>query len=150
MKSHAAMAPVAEESARALPSDRERDLFMKGCGLREGGLDLLDRALVDSRAPFAFADPREDLSRVGAPVVIVHGRSDDVIPWFEAEKLRAALRAGHKHRVLLTGMYDHTSVSSPVSVGANAMFSGVRAMAREGQTMLAIVRAMAAAPRGAL
>jgi len=38
-------------------------------------------------------------------VVIVHGRDDDVIPFLEAEKLRAALPPGHPHRVFLTGLY---------------------------------------------
>lgn len=137
LKVPGARAPIADALARALaPADRE--LFFVGCGLREdrGHLDAGLAALGDS---FAFADPRPHLARVAAPVVVLHGKDDDVIPWLEAKKLRDALPAGHPHDVLVTGLYDHTG--SKVSP---------RGLAREIATLVRIVRAMADAPRGRL
>ena len=143
MKSRSEHAPVAEDIAQYLYSEADREMFRVGCGLRPGAIAHVERALSqgETRDAFAFADPRPDLARVLAPVVVVHGQEDDVIPWIEAEKIRASLPAGHPHRVYLTGMYGHSGTSK---------LANVRAIAREGRTLLAIVRAMVAAPCGEL
>ena len=137
LKRPGARDPFAAAIAGGLPPAL-RDLFLMGCGLRPGGGEVLEDALRAARNDFDFADPRPSLSQLRAPVIITHGRGDDVIPWMEAEKLRAALPAGHPHRVLLTGMFEHT--------GAAAL--DTRAALREVRTTLSLVRAMIDAPAG--
>lgn len=90
-----------------------RHAFLVGCGLEPGGEALLEGALRSAGDAYAWADPRPHLARVRAPVAIVHGMGDDVIPFFEAEKLRAALPEGHPHELYLTGMYGHTGSALP-------------------------------------
>lgn len=119
-------------AALALPS-REQDLFLRACGLTPGGEDLLEAALARSREAFAWADPRVHLGRMKPPVVIAHGRDDDVIPWLEAEKLARALPPGHPHETILTGLYGHTGAALP----------SPRALAAEVRAMIRIVRALA-------
>ena len=67
---------------------------------------------------------------------MIHGRDDDVIPWYEADKLRAGLPAGLPHDRFITGLYGHTGAAS---VGAGALL-------REGLTMLSVARALVRAP----
>jgi pimeloyl-ACP methyl ester carboxylesterase len=126
---------VARELAAAL-GEAERELFLCGCLLREGAAAQLEDAVRRAGAAFAFADPRPALARVRAPVLIVHGRDDDVIPWVEAPKLREALPAGHPAQLLITGLYGHTASAQP----------GLLALAREALQLLRVVRALARAP----
>lgn len=139
MKAPGARDAAAEAIAKDLGAP-ERELFLTGCGLREGARELFERGLAASGDAFRFIDPRPHLASVKAPVVILHGRADDVIPWFEATKASRALAPGHPHRVLLSGMHTHSGSSLP----------GPRALAGEVRTMVAIVRAMVDAPRGLL
>jgi len=104
--------PVAEAIADDL-DPAQRDLFMIGCGLRPGGAALLEVGLARAGNHFDFTDPTERLGRIGTPVVISHGRDDDVIPYTEANKLRASLPADLPNRVHITGMYGHTGSAVP-------------------------------------
>jgi hypothetical protein len=63
----------------------------------------------------------------------VHGLTDDVIPWPQAEALARGLPGA---KVLLTGLYGHTSIEGT---------RGPVAAAREMATMGRIVSAMVAA-----
>ncbi len=135
LKLAGARAPIAQAIAETL-TDRDRAVFLLGCGLREGGGAHLERALGRIGELYAYTDPRPHLARVRAPIAIVHGRDDDVIPWFEAEKLR---EAAPRARVLITGLYGHTGAASV----------SPRALARELSTMLAVVRTLEQAPAGA-
>lgn len=132
-----ARAPYAEAIARELP-ERERELFLVACGLREGGRELLEEGLARAGDAFAWADPRPHLARVHPPVVVVHGRDDDVIPWLEASKLEAALPASHPREVILTGLYGHTGAALP----------GPGDVAREVRALVRVVRRLATAPDG--
>ena len=141
MKKTGARRNVAEDIAHRLGAV-ERELFLVGCGLRDADAAELEAALQACAADVAFADPRPSLARITAPVVVVHGRDDDVIPWLEAAKIRACLArdGGPRHAVLVTGMYGHTGASLP----------SPRALAREVGTMLDVVRAIVSAPTGGL
>lgn len=139
LKAKGARDPIAHAIAAEL-DERDREIFLLGCGLRDGGGAHLERALPRIAQTYAFTDPRPHLSRVRAPIAIVHGRDDDVIPWFEAEKLRAAIPAGHNARVLITGLYGHTGAASV----------SPRALLQELATMASVVRALAFAPTGGL
>ena len=127
-------AVVAEEIARGLGA-AERHLFFAGCLLRPFDVEPALRAAAPS---LAFADPRPALARVHCPVLIVHGRDDDVIPWTEADKLRACVTS--RCRVHFTGLYGHSEAASPT----------LGAALRELRTLLAIVAALADAPLGEL
>jgi pimeloyl-ACP methyl ester carboxylesterase len=104
--------PIAEAIAAELPEEA-RDLFLVGCGLRAGGGALLEVGLARAGDHFAFTDPSPHLARIAVPIVIGHGRDDDVIPYSEAQKLAEALPIGHRHRVHITGMYGHTGSAIP-------------------------------------
>jgi pimeloyl-ACP methyl ester carboxylesterase len=136
LKREGAREPTVRHVARRL-SPGQRELFLVGAGLAPGGEALLERGLAAAGEAFVFTDPRPHLARVRAPVVLVHGRDDDVIPWPEAEKLRALLPAGHPCEVLVTGMAGHTGVGLPSPA----------ALAGELVTLLRVARAIAGAPR---
>lgn len=131
--------PIAQAIADDLPAE-VRELFLTGCGLLPGSYTLVERGLDDAGSAFDFTDPRPHLGRVRAPVVIVHGRNDDVIPYTEADKLRAALPPGHPHRAFVTGFYDHT----------RSLLPGPLTLANEVRTLAGTLRAMAGAPFGVL
>lgn len=132
---------IAHDIAASL-DERDRAVFLLGCGLadRARAAQHLDAALARLGDAYAFTDPRPHLAKLRAPIAIVHGRDDDVIPWFEAEKLRAALPQGHPHRMLVTGLYGHT--------GAGKF--DLRVLGRELATMIAVVRSLVDAPTGRL
>jgi pimeloyl-ACP methyl ester carboxylesterase len=138
LKRLCAMAPIGEEIARTLPEPL-RLPFLIGCGLRAGGRERVLAALARAQEAFSFSDTRSVLSAVKAPLVIVHGRDDDVIPWHEAVKLARAVPRGHPHRLLLTGFYGHTGARLPA-----------RAVAEEARTLLALARDLPAAATGTL
>jgi pimeloyl-ACP methyl ester carboxylesterase len=114
---------------------RSREFFLAACGLRGARASeaLLEEGLAASAGTFDWVDPRPHLARVAPPVVIVHGRGDDVIPWTEAKKLAAALPPGHPCETILTGLYGHTGASLPAP----------RALAAELRQMARVVRVLA-------
>lgn len=128
---------IAHAIARDLAPEL-RDLFLIGCGLAPGMSEMVDRALDTAGDAYAFFDPRPHLPGVRAPVFVLHGRDDDVIPWFEAEKIEAALSPGHPRRVHVTGMASHTGVGMPRPAE----------LVRELVTLLSTVEAIGSAPRG--
>lgn len=122
---------VARAIADEVPADA-RDLYRIGCGLVPGAAELVARAL-DRRRDLGFLDVRPHLATVRCPVTLVHGLTDDVIPWPQAEALARALPPAASPRVFLTGLYGHTAID-----GAR----GPVAAAREVASMAQIVAAM--------
>lgn len=104
-----------------------REAFLVGCGLSPGGEALLEEGLRRLGAEYAWADPSKHLANVKVPVAIVHGRDDDVVPYFEAYKIRAALPKDHPCELHLTGMYGHTGASLP---SPRAVFSEIATLVR--------------------
>jgi pimeloyl-ACP methyl ester carboxylesterase len=96
---------------------------------------MVGRAL-DRHRDTGFLDVRPHLGTVRCPVWLVHGLTDDVIPWPQAESLARALPPTASPRVLLTGLYGHTQIE-----GAR----GPVAAAKEVATMTRIVSAMVSA-----
>jgi len=136
LKRAGARDPFVEAVATMLP-EGERHLLRVACGVLPGAEDLVEDGLRRAGSGFDFADPLSLLGEVKAPVTVVHGRDDDVIPWVEARKLHAALPAG-RSEVFLTGLYGHTGSALPKPREAVA----------EARTLLRILGRMAAAPRG--
>lgn len=136
LKTKGARDPIAHAIGGGLdPVDRE--VFLLGCGLRPGAEAHLARIEPRLDALYAFADPRPHLRHVRAPVALVHGRDDDVIPWFEAERLRDALPSDLPVKTLITGLYGHTGAALP----------SPREVATEVTTMLRVIDALVSAPR---
>ncbi|MEZ4268643.1 MAG: alpha/beta hydrolase [Myxococcota bacterium] len=141
MKLSAAHAAVAAELAATLTPEAA-DLFLSGCGLRPDTATVARAALarLDDRA---WLDPRPALAGVRAPLAIVHGADDDVIPIAHARALHRLAPATSRAKLLLTGLYGHTAHAAPAL--------GLRrapALARELRTMVGILGALsrAAAP----
>jgi hypothetical protein len=72
-------------------------------------------------------------------VHIVHGRDDDVIPFGQAEILARAMPGSISVATHLTGLYSHTRAA-----GLAARLSELPALAREGRTLIGILRAIVA------
>jgi pimeloyl-ACP methyl ester carboxylesterase len=137
MKVGEARASCARAIAEGLLED-DRPLFLTACGLEGDAEALLERGLAAAKGAFAWADPRPHLAGLRPPVVIVHGRDDDVIPFTEASKLAAALPPGHPRAVILTGLYAHTGTTVP----------GPRTALREAAALIRVVRVLGNAARG--
>ena len=128
---------VAEALAATLMGD-QRSLFRIGCGLAEGGAELLEQALARGREALRFADPRPHLSALRVPVLVAHGRDDDVIPWNEARKLAGAVAPSTVVRLAITGLFGHTG----------AVLPSPRALASELGNLSTLLRGLVDAPRG--
>lgn len=136
LKQPGRLVPFAEALAARVPRELE-ELFLKGTGIVPGGAELVARALERAGAAFAFASPLASLRDIACPMVICHGRDDDVIPWNEAEKLHAAARGHVPARLLLTGLYGHTGAARPA----------LGELVAEGETLVAIAHALASGGR---
>lgn len=132
LKAPGRLDPFARELAEHLPA-AQRELFLIGCGTLPGALALVDRALARAGEQFAFASPAPALQRLRCPVVVCHGRDDDVIPWSEALELQRVLAPRVPTRLYVTGLYGHT--------GADRL--RVLDAAREAGMLLGIARALA-------
>ncbi len=131
LKAPGRLAPFAKELAHRVAPE-QRELFYVGCGVEPGGAELVHAALEAVRDAVAFASPTRALRELDRPLVVCHGRDDDVIPWNEAEKLHAAVAGRVPSRLLLTGLYGHTGAGRP-SPGA---------LAAEARTLLEIARVL--------
>jgi pimeloyl-ACP methyl ester carboxylesterase len=104
--------------ATKLASSRARQLFAAianhelGCWRAR-----LGRLLAADAAALEALSPRDKLARIRAPVYLLHGRADDVIPASEAEW--AALELGdHDHETLLSPLLAHSAVRRELDVAA--------------------------------
>lgn len=132
LKAPGRLEPYFRELAPRVPAPH-RQLFLVGCGAEPGAAELVAAALERAREPLSFASPALALRRLRCPVVVCHGRDDDVIPWGEAEKLARALEPRVPTRRYLTGLYGHTGAGR----------AGARDLFGEGATLVAIARALA-------
>lgn len=135
-----ALRPIARRLAEESLPAHLRPLFLQGCGVQAGTREILVDALARATPHLAFCDPAAPLARIRAPVVIAHGRSDAVVCFHEAARLRAMLPAGHRHRYFVTGMFGHGTSRLP----------SPRAIANELQTLWRLTHSMAALPLGGL
>jgi pimeloyl-ACP methyl ester carboxylesterase len=136
LKASGRLDPIARALAPRVP-EPHRELFLVGCGVVPGALELVDDALRRARGPLAFASPALALRRLKCPVVICHGRDDDVIPYSEALALHRVLEPLVPTRLYLTGLYGHTGAGRP----------SPRDLLREAVTLLGIARTMASGGR---
>jgi dienelactone hydrolase len=76
----------------------------------------LEAIVRERRAALAALSPHGRLSKVGAPVYLVHGASDSVIPPSETEWAGAELGSA-EHIALVSPLIEHVEVSKPASIG---------------------------------
>lgn len=123
--------------ASSLP-DELRIHFLRGCCLADGAIPWLDAALERAKQAgdgrLEFVDP--DASKVRCPIVMVHGRGDDVIPYFESIRLARAVPKRYARGLHITGLYGHTGAERP-SLGA---------LAAEASAMVSMLVALGRAP----
>ena len=134
MKVDRAYVPVAESIARELEGPL-RALFLRACRVEPGIEPIIEEALGRAGDHFDWIDPRPHFASIRPPVTLVHGVTDDVIPFEESQTLLAALAPHTKTALHLTGLYGHTHVDG---VG-----HGPRELAGELVAMTRILRAMA-------
>lgn len=135
LKQPGRLEPFIDELAMEVATER-RELFRVGASGSVGAMPLLEQALARGADELAFLSPRAALARIRCPVVVCHGRDDDVIPYRESEKLERALTHA-PHRLLLTGLFAHTGQGRP---SATKLF-------RKARTLLAIVHTLGSAGR---
>lgn len=138
MKVDRAYVPVAESIARELEGPL-RALFLRACRVEPGIEAIIEEALGRAGDHFDWIDPRPHFASIRPPVTLVHGVTDDVIPFEESQALLAALAPHTETSLHLTGLYGHTHVDG---VG-----HGPRELAGELVAMTRILRAMASLSR---
>jgi pimeloyl-ACP methyl ester carboxylesterase len=132
LKEKGKLTPYIEAIARELP-ECQREIFRRGAGGGDAARADIERALANGKDALAFLNPTRALAHITCPVVVCHGREDDVIPWNESEKLHRALSARVPSELHLTGLYAHTGQGRPKLAD----------LAREARTLLALARAIA-------
>lgn len=112
LKAPGRLRPFVEELAPGVP-ERQRELFRIGAGDLPGAAALASQALERGATELAYLSPRAALARIRRPVVVCHGRDDDVIPWGEGVKLARALGEHTVTRLYVTGLFAHTGQGAP-------------------------------------
>lgn len=136
MKDRKVYEPIARRMAEKLPDDC-RELFLIGCGVEEGGIELAREALERGRGPLSRFDPLPHCPHVRVPTTIIHGKDDDVIPYTHAQRLYDALPDDIEKKVLVTGLYTHSGHG----------LVGPRELANEVKTLGEILLALASVGR---
>ncbi len=86
--------------------------LMYNTDYREGGQrGLLRRSLLEELGPrsgFEAASPRQHAAQADAPILLIHGREDTVVPYEQSTKMADALKdAGKPYRLIDLGEEDH-------------------------------------------
>lgn len=111
MREASALKRHAEKIADSLALPREeRLLFLQSAGVEFGGEARAFEALGRIGRERAYLDPAETAGKVQVPVVVAHGRDDDVIPVEHATELAAMIPGAEAY---VTGTYAHTGKTEP-------------------------------------
>ena len=103
--------------AASLSSREARDLFALIDGRALDRLRPRLEALLDDDADTLIAlSPRNKLARIDAPVYLLHGQADTVIPASEVRWAGAEL-GHHDHQALISPLLEHVEVSHQASFG---------------------------------
>jgi dienelactone hydrolase len=109
--------PAALAAAARLTTERGKQLWQLADTRKLQTLAPQLEALVDEqRADLAALSPHGRLAAIHAPVYLVHGSSDAVIPPSEAEWASAELGRAD-HMTLITPLMEHVEVNKPAGVG---------------------------------
>jgi dienelactone hydrolase len=109
--------PRARSLAEGLASAEARDLYALIDGKALDRLrPRLEALLADDAATLEALSPRDKLSRIAAPVYLLHGQGDTVIPASEVRWANAEL-GPHDHLALISPLLEHVEVSRQASFG---------------------------------
>lgn len=108
MQSEEDYAPIAHKIVQELPQE-DKDIFLMGCSLLEGGVALVEEVLKKGPAQTEWLLPKPYLERLRVPLHIAHGKDDVVVPFPQAFELAKA--SAFEKYVYITGFYDHTGIS---------------------------------------
>ena len=109
--------PAALAAAARLTTDRGKQLWQLADTKKLQTLAPELEAIVgEQRAELASLSPRGRLAAIHAPVYLVHGSGDSVIPPSETEWAGAELGAAD-HIALVTPLMEHVEVNKPAGVG---------------------------------
>lgn len=112
LKAEGRLVPFIDAIAETLPAS-QRALFREGAGGGDAARVHVENALARAQDALTFLDPTNAIASLRCPVVVCHGRDDDVIPWGEAVMLHRAVSAHVPSRLYLTGLYAHTGQGTP-------------------------------------
>lgn len=99
--------PVAEQLASAL-SPELCDLFLQGCSVKAGGIDLAKSAIQQCARDTDWLDPKPVLTQLQCPLHIAHGREDVVVPYTHAQQIAELVPQA---KVYVTGLAHHAGVN---------------------------------------
>jgi len=109
--------PAAVAAAARLTTDRGRQLWQLADSKQLQTLAPELEAFVDTqRAQLAALSPRGRLGAIHAPVLLVHGTDDSVIPASETAWASAELGSAD-HMALVTPLMEHVEVNKPAGFG---------------------------------
>jgi pimeloyl-ACP methyl ester carboxylesterase len=131
--------PLIGQLRESLP-ERHRalfDLFATPSGRGTGELEESRRMAIllaeACRRMEPLLDPADELTRVGLPTQLIHGRGDRLIPFTEGLRLHQCLPQHARRGVTVTGLFNHTADAEPVGIVQRTlekleMFSAIRGM----------------------
>jgi dienelactone hydrolase len=111
--------PAAKAAAARLTTDRGQELWRLADAQKLQTLaPQLEAIVTDQRAELAALSPRGRLAAIRAPVYLVHGTDDSVIPASETEWAGAELgQVKADHIALVSPLIEHVEVSRAAGVG---------------------------------
>ncbi|MFO0611249.1 MAG: hypothetical protein U0414_01580 [Polyangiaceae bacterium] len=134
LKLDGARDPHAHAIARGLP-DELRLPFLRGCGVAPGSFGWLKEGIAAAGDAMTRFDAGDRPARVHTPLTLVHGRDDDVIPYFESLKIAERLPPEMRRRTCITGLYGHTASARPtlgaIAAEARALYGMLSDLAGE-------------------
>ena len=129
MKQDGAWQPVAERWADTAHPD-DRGLARLGLGVDPRCVEVAEEVIAryDAEGTMDFLDARAAIPRITAPLYVVHGADDDVIPVGQAAELAAGTGPGQSAKVIVTGAYGHTGRAGNLLREAGSMIAVLRAL----------------------
>ena len=124
----------------ALPERRRHhfDLFATPTGVvrpsSEERLAMARKLAAACRRVAPLLEPAHELTRVGVPTRLIHGRGDRLIPFTEGMRLRDGLPHRARNGLSVTGLFSHSA--------DRALPTGMFDRAREGVMMFSTIRGM--------
>ena len=111
---------LADQASTSL-SDAEKRLFLQGCRLEDGALDLLEQALSQAEG-MDWLNIGPMLAHLRAPLFAVHAADDVISPLEESEALVQACPPDLAAQLLRTGLYGHSGQKGSGGAGLGSLY----------------------------
>jgi pimeloyl-ACP methyl ester carboxylesterase len=126
MRPEAPRRVLASELGASL-DEAERRLFLQGCRMEEGALELLQTALNEAR-DMDWLHTGSMLAELRSPLIAMHSMDDEISPPDQSRALVEACPDGVDARLHLTGLYGHSGLS--VEGREGSLFAELRTFAQ--------------------